>query len=87
MPKFKVAVGTRDGLVRIFDPSSGSRKHIKEISVVKSAPIKSLVTPAAGFNEGEVIAADGEGKLSAVDWLAGKLRYQWKGEWREEHGA
>lgn len=79
IPKFKVAVGTRDGLLRIFDPSSGSRKQVKEFSIAKSTPIKALVNPAAGSNEGELLAADGEGKLSAVDVAAGKLKYQWKG--------
>ncbi|PWN28225.1 hypothetical protein BDZ90DRAFT_231974 [Jaminaea rosea] len=76
--KFKVAVGTRDGLLRVFDPSSGSRKQVKEFSIAKSTPIKALVNPAAGSNEGELLAADGEGKLSAVDVVAGKLKYQWK---------
>ncbi|CAO1630457.1 unnamed protein product [Parajaminaea phylloscopi] len=82
VPNLLIAVGTRDGLLRLFDPASGARKHTRQCRVVaegQSASVRSLTCPTAGSTDDtEVIAADSSGKLSVVDWEQGRLKYQWK---------
>lgn len=93
--KLVVAVGTRDGLLRIFEPGSSVRKHVKEFRVVAQGQgsLKLLsgrhatpcISPNGGSEaaSGELVAADSAGKLYAVDWRGGRVRYQWKGEFTE----
>lgn len=81
VPDWTVAVGTRDGLVRVFEPSTGVRKHTKEIRVVpegQTGAMRFVCSGIAGTNDGEIVAADSTGRFAAVAFSQGKLRYQWK---------
>lgn len=81
---FQIATGTRDGLIRIYDPSSGVRKHLEEFRVVPHTSAQGQVTsPIKGLYptqspSSSLVAADGSGRLACVDWTQAKSRYQWK---------
>ncbi|CAO1627610.1 unnamed protein product [Sympodiomycopsis kandeliae] len=84
VPSLQIAVGTRDGLIRMYDPSSGVRKYTKEIRVVphtssaqvENSAIKAIYTGCT--NNEELIASDGSGRLTCVNHTQGKSLYQWK---------
>ncbi|TKY85771.1 hypothetical protein EX895_005311 [Sporisorium graminicola] len=79
-----IAVGTKDGLLRIFQPGAGSRKHIREIRVVPTGQgaIKTLCASSApqdGQRGGLLFVGDTGSKLYAVDWQTGAVVYGYKG--------
>jgi len=78
-------------LIRVYNPSSGVRKHVAEHKIIPKSQntaltVKSLVS---GLNEGEVFVSDTTGKLYAVDWRSGAILYSYKGEseQREKRGG
>ncbi|PWN53550.1 hypothetical protein IE53DRAFT_408591 [Violaceomyces palustris] len=73
----KIAVGTKDGILRIFDPSTGSRKHSSEERIVPEGQggVKSLLT---GLERGELFLADTSGKLYSIDWRVEAIQYHYK---------
>lgn len=78
-----IAVGTKDGLVRIYQPGE-SRKHIREIRVVPAGQgsVKTLsasTLPLDSDKGGLLFVGDTGSKLYAVDWRTGKLLYSYKG--------
>jgi hypothetical protein len=81
-----VVVGTRDGLIRIFEPAGISRKAVKEFRVVLQGEgaLKVIASrldshgSSSSSSATEIVAADGNGNLYAVDCDAGKVKYQWK---------
>ena len=78
-----VAVGTKDGLVRIFQPAV-ARKHIKEIRVVPSGQgaVKTLCASTDSLDAqrgGLLFVGDTGSKLYAVDWQTGAVVYGYKG--------
>lgn len=78
-PPLTIVAGTRDGLIRIYEPASGVRKHTKEVRVVLPGQGALKLVTCSGTNEGEVVAADSAGKLYAVDVSdSGRVKYQWK---------
>ncbi|PWN21710.1 hypothetical protein BCV69DRAFT_281646 [Microstroma glucosiphilum] len=78
-PPLTIVAGTRDGLVRIYEPASGVRKHTKEVRVVLPGQGALKLVTCSGTNEDEVVAADSAGKLYAVDVSdSGRVKYQWK---------
>lgn len=81
VPGFQVAAGTRDGLLRLFEPASGARKHTRQIRAIpegQQGSVRSLTCHILGSNDAEIVAADNNGKLAVIDWQEGKLKYQWK---------
>ncbi|KAJ9479126.1 Ribosome biogenesis protein NSA1 [Pseudozyma hubeiensis] len=79
-----IAVGTKDGLVRIFQPGAGSRRHVREIRVVPSGQgaVKTLCASSAALNGqkgGLLFVGDTGSKLYAVDWQSGAVVYAYKG--------
>lgn len=82
-PASYIAVGTKDGLVRIFEPGTGVRKHVREIRVVPEAQgaVKTLcasscvLDPAHG---GTLFVGDTGSKVYTVDWQSGKVLYGYK---------
>ncbi len=79
-----VAVGTKDGLVRIFQPGGESRKHTREIRVVPpgQGAVKTLCAssrPLDASRGGLLFVADTSSKLYAVDWKTGAVLYGYKG--------
>ncbi|SPO25816.1 uncharacterized protein UTRI_03181 [Ustilago trichophora] len=78
-----IAVGTKDGLVRVFQPNS-ARKHIREIRVVPAGQgaIKTLCSSSAALDPqhgGLLFVGDTGSKLYAVDWQTGAVLYGYKG--------
>ncbi|SNX84375.1 uncharacterized protein MEPE_03084 [Melanopsichium pennsylvanicum] len=77
-----IAVGTKDGLVRIFQPDS-SRKHVGEIRVVPigQSAVKTLCAssdPLDARKGGLLFVGDTGSQLYAVDWQTGKVVYAYK---------
>lgn len=80
-----VAVGTKDGLVRVFAPGAGSRKHVREIRVVPpgQGAVKTLSCsscPLDGRKGGLLFVGDTGSKLYVVDWQTGSVLYSYKGQ-------
>ncbi|PWN93821.1 hypothetical protein FA10DRAFT_32442 [Acaromyces ingoldii] len=74
--KLHVVVGTRTGLVRVYHPSSGVRKHTSEHHIFPDAsPVKTMTS---GCSPGEIFVSDTSGKLFAVEWSRGKTLYSYK---------
>ncbi|CBQ73041.1 conserved hypothetical protein [Sporisorium reilianum SRZ2] len=78
-----VAVGTKDGLLRIFAPGAGSRKHTREMRVVPAGQgaVKTLCTSSAPLDAqrgGLLFVGDTGSKLYAVDWQTGAVVYAYK---------
>jgi ribosome biogenesis protein NSA1 len=75
-----ILTGTREGLIRLFHPSSGVRKRISEFRVTPAEQegnaIKALAN--AGESSGVVYASDASQKVFAVDWRKGKVLGQLK---------
>lgn len=82
IPSVQLVVGTKDGLIRIFNPSSGSRKHSEEYKIIPNNQnnAQTIKTISTGLNIGELFVADIIGKVFAVDWRSGKVLYSYKGE-------
>lgn len=79
-----IAVGTKDGLVRLFHPST-SRKHTKEIRIVPAGQgsVKTLCAssdPLNGQKGGLLFVGDTGSKVYAVDWVSGSVVYGYKGQ-------
>ncbi|CDW97684.1 hypothetical protein [Sporisorium scitamineum] len=79
-----IAVGTKDGLLRIFQPGAGSRKHVREIRVMPAGQgaVKTLCASSApldGQRGGLLFVGDTGSKLYAVDWQTGAVVYGYKG--------
>ena len=80
-----IAVGTKDGLVRIYAPGSASRKHVREIRVVPAGQgaVKTLCcssSPLDSRTGGILFVGDTGSKLYAVDWQTGAVLYSYKGQ-------
>ncbi|CCF52881.1 hypothetical protein NDA14_001158 [Ustilago hordei] len=79
-----IAVGTKDGLVRIYQPGGSTRKHIREIRVIPAGQ-GSVKTLSASFlpldaeKGGLLFVGDTGSKLYTVDWRTGALLYSYKG--------
>lgn len=76
LSKLRVVVGTRTGLVRVYNPSSGVRKHTSEHRIFTDASAVKTIT--AGYSAGEIFVSDTSGKLFAVDWTKGRTLYSYK---------
>ncbi|EST05532.1 WD40/YVTN repeat-like-containing domain protein [Kalmanozyma brasiliensis GHG001] len=79
-----IAVGTKDGLVRIFQPGGPSRRHVREMRVVPAGQgaVKTLCASSSALDStrgGLLFAGDTGSKLSAVDWQTGAVVYAYKG--------
>ncbi|PWZ02199.1 hypothetical protein BCV70DRAFT_198478 [Testicularia cyperi] len=78
-----IAVGTKDGLVRIFEPGSGVRKHVQEIRVVPSGQgaVKTLcasLSPLEPKLGGTLYVGDTGSKVYSVDWKNGSVLFGYK---------
>lgn len=78
-----IAVGTKDGLVRVFQPGAGSRRHIREMRVIATGQgaVKTLCASSAaldGRRGGLLFVGDTGCKVYAVDWQSGKVVYGYK---------
>ncbi|KAN0061815.1 hypothetical protein ACQY0O_005808 [Thecaphora frezii] len=72
-----IVVGTKDGLIRVFEPASGSRKHSREHRIVQAGQ-GAIKTMGVGLSPGELFVADSTGKLYSVDWRNGQTQYHYK---------
>lgn len=81
-PQTFIAVGTKDGLVRVFQPNT-ARKHVREIRVVPAGQgaVKTLCASSAPLDAehgGLLFVGDTGSKLYAVDWQTGAVVYGYK---------
>lgn len=79
-----IAVGTKDGLVRVFQPGAASRRHVREARVVPSGQgsVKTLCASTAALDSrtgGVLFVGDTGSKLYALDWQTGAVVYSYNG--------
>ncbi|UZJ54752.1 hypothetical protein CBS101457_004072 [Exobasidium rhododendri] len=72
----KLATGHKNGMLRLFETGS-QRKAVKEIKLFqpKMSPVKHL---ARSHNDGELIAADTNGRVYVVNWRSGTIQYKYE---------
>ncbi|EPQ28529.1 uncharacterized protein PFL1_03833 [Pseudozyma flocculosa PF-1] len=76
-PRTTIVVGTKDGLIRVFEPAVGGRKHTREHRIVQAGQ-GAIKTMSVGQSPGELFVADSTGKLFSVDWRNGQIQYQYR---------
>lgn len=80
--KTRVAVGTKDGLVRVYEPGSGSQKHTHEWAIAPKDQ-GAIRTMALSAEEKILFVGTATRNLYAVDAESGRVLFQYK----DIHGA
>ena len=87
--KTKIAVGTKEGVVRVYEPGSGSGKHVDEwqvldkkqgsIRVMETCKKKKCVTVGYHTDDSILLVGTDTRTLCVVDASTGKTLFQYKG--------
>jgi hypothetical protein len=73
----KLVLGTKGGRLRMYEVGP-QRKALQDLALFspKVDPVKHIVR---SHNDGQLIAADTNGRVYVVDWRTGSLLYKYEG--------